>query len=246
MMATDHEITGATLLITGASRGLGQALTEEALRRGARRVYAGTRQPRPPHTDSRVTYLPLDVTSPEQIRRASETVGGLDILVNNAGVSTFDDLSDETALTEHLAVNLYGTYRVTRAFVAQLAAAGGALVNVSSLVAVAALPVLPAYSAAKAAAWSLTQSYRALLAGRGVSVHAVLAGPIDTDMSRDLPIAKTAPADVARAIFDGVSQGQDDIFPDPMSAAALAAGWDQSLAKSLERENAQYVAALTG
>src|SRR5581483_5087851 len=97
------------VLVTGANRGIGQALVEEALRRGARRVSAGTRQPLI-HTDERVTPLPLDVTDAAQIQAAAERVDALDLLINNAGVALFDDLSDRALLEQHLAVNLYGPY----------------------------------------------------------------------------------------------------------------------------------------
>lgn len=103
------------------------------------------------------------------------------------------------------------------------------------------MPVLPAYSASKAAALSVTQSLRALLAGRGVSVHAVLPGPIDTDMVRALDIPKTPPEDVARATLDGVERGEDEIFPDPMSHSFEDA-WRTGVAKELERQNAALVA----
>jgi short-subunit dehydrogenase len=89
---------------------------------------------------------------------------------------------------------------------------------------------------------SLTQSLRALLAARGVSVHAVVPGPIDTDMVRDLDIPKTPAEEVARAILDGVERGEDEIFPDPMSQM-LAAGWRAGVVKQLERQNAALVAA---
>ena len=135
--------------------------------------------------DERVTPLTLDVTDRTQIRDAVESVESLDILINNAGVSVPDDLSDRAAFERHLAVNLYGTLDVTQAFLASLTRSHGAVVNVVSLGAVAAVPVLPAYSASKAASLSFTQSLRALVAGRGVSVHAVMPGPIDTDMVRD-------------------------------------------------------------
>ena len=103
------------------------------------------------------------------------------------------------------------------------------------MTAFAALPVIPAYSISKAAAFSLTQSLRALLAGQGVSVHAVLAGPVDTDMSRDLDIPKASPETVAQAIFDGVQNGEEEIFPDPMSQS-MAESWRTGAAKSLERQ----------
>jgi NAD(P)-dependent dehydrogenase (short-subunit alcohol dehydrogenase family) len=232
---------GKSVLVTGANRGLGQALVDEALRRGVQRVYAGTRQPLT-CADERVTALRLDVTDPAQIEAALETLDALDILINNAGVSVPDDLNDRSAIERHLAVNLYGTLDVTRAALPLLTRSRGAVVNLVSVGAVAAIPVLPAYSISKAAALSLTQSLRALLASKGVSVYAVLPGPIDTDMVRELDIPKTRPEDVARAMLEGVERGEEDIFPDPMSQL-LAEGWRVGVSKTLERQNAALVMA---
>jgi len=227
-------ITSTAVLVTGANRGLGRALVEEALRRGAKRVYAGTRKPLA-HSDRRVTPLTLDVTKAEQIRRAVEKVESLDVLINNAAIAEYDDLGDRARLERHLAVNLLGSYDVTQAFLPLLARSGGAIVNVLSLAALAPLPIIPAYSISKAAALSLTQSLRALLGARGVSVHAVLAGGIDTDMSRDTDVPKSSPESVARGILDGVENGEEEIFPDPGSAP-LAESWRNSVAKALERD----------
>jgi NAD(P)-dependent dehydrogenase (short-subunit alcohol dehydrogenase family) len=229
-------IADKTVLVTGANRGIGQALVAEALRRGAKRVYAGTRQPLA-HPDGRVTPLTLDVTNPAQIQAAAESVDALDVLVNNAGIWLYDDLSDRAMLEEHLAINFFGTWGVTQAFLPLLTRSRGAIVNNVSLMALAALPLTPAYSASKAAAFSLTQSLRALLAGRGVRVHAVLTGPVDTDMTRGLDIPKASPESVASAILDGVERGEEDIFPDPMSQT-MADSWRSGAAKALERQNA--------
>src|ERR1700736_963997 len=185
-------IADKTVLVTGANRGIGRALVEEALRRGAKRVYAGTRQPLT-HSDGRVTPLTLDVTNATQIQAAVERVESLDLLVNNV-----------------------------------------------STMALAPLPLTPAYALSKAAAFNMTQSLRALLAGRGVTVHAVLTGPTDTDMTRGFEIPKASPESVARAIFDAVDAGEEDIFPDPMSAS-VADGWRAGVAKELERQNAALV-----
>jgi NAD(P)-dependent dehydrogenase (short-subunit alcohol dehydrogenase family) len=233
-------IAGKTVLVTGANRGIGQALVNEALNRGARRVYAGTRQALA-HPDARVTPLVLDVTSNAQIHAAAEMVDSLDILINNAGIALFDDLSDRAVLEQHLAVNLFGTYGVTRAFLPLLTRSRGTIVNNVSTMAVAPLPLTPAYAISKAAAFNLTQSLRALLAGAGVRVHAVLTGPTDTDMTRGFDIPKTSPESVARAIFDGVENGEEDIFPDPASQT-LAESWRSGAVKALERENAAFVA----
>jgi NAD(P)-dependent dehydrogenase (short-subunit alcohol dehydrogenase family) len=234
-------IADKEVLVTGANRGIGQALVTEALSRGAKRVYAGTRQPLA-HPDRRVTPLTLDVTSAAQIQAAAESIGSLDVLINNAGIALYDDLSDRAVLEQHLAVNLFGTYGVTQAFLPLLIQSQGAIVNNVSTMALAPFPITPAYAISKAAAFNLTQSLRALLAGRGVTVHAVLTGPTDTDMTRGFDIPKSSPESVARAIFDGVENGEQDIFPDPMSAT-LAESWRSGAVKAMERELSAFVAA---
>jgi NAD(P)-dependent dehydrogenase (short-subunit alcohol dehydrogenase family) len=235
------DLAQKTVLITGANRGIGQALVNEVLRRGAKRVYAGTRGPLP-DADKRVTPLTLDVTNAAQIQAAVESVEALDILINNAGLALYDDLSDRAALEQQLAVNLFGPYGVIRAFLPLLARSRGAIVNNLSLVALAPLPITPAYSISKAAAFSMTQSLRLLLAGQGVSVHAVLTGPVDTDMTRGFDIPKSSPESVARAILDGVEKREEDIFPDPASGS-VAQSWRSGAAKALER---QMAAVLSG
>jgi NAD(P)-dependent dehydrogenase (short-subunit alcohol dehydrogenase family) len=233
-------IADKSVLVTGANRGIGKALVEEALRRGAKRVYAGTRQLLI-HADERVTPLTLDVTDAAQIRAAVERVETLDILINNAGLAFFDGLSSRTALEQHLAVNLFGPYEVTQAFLPLVTRSRGAIVNVLSVAALAALPIIPAYSISKAAAFSLSQSLRALLAGQGVSVHAVLTGPVDTEMSRGFDVPKASPESVAQAIFDGVENGDEDIFPDPTSQT-MAESWLTGAVKAVERQFASLVA----
>ena len=233
------KIADSTVLVTGANRGIGKALVEEALKRDAKRIYVGTRQSFA-HADKRVTPLTLDVTSSAQIRAAVGKVDALDILINNAGISFKNDLSDRAALERLLAVNLFGTYDVTQAFLPILAQSRGAIVNVLSLASLAAVPFDSLYSISKAAAFSLSQSLRALLAGRGVSVHIVLPGPIDTDMTRNLDIPKASPESAAQAILDGLERGDEEIFPDPMSAI-IAEGWRSGAVKALQRRFAAYV-----
>jgi len=131
---------------------------------------------------------------------------------------------------------------VTQAFLPLLTRSRGAVVNVLSLASLAPPPFMPAYSISKAAAFSLSQSLRALLAGRGVRVHAALLGPVDTDMSRDFDAPKASPESVARAILDGVERGEEEIFPDPVSAS-IAESWRSGVAKALERQFAAVVEA---
>ena len=233
-------IADKTVLITGANRGIGRSLVDEALRRGAKRVYAGTRSALQ-NADKRVTPLTLDVTSVAQIQRAVDEVASLDVLINNAGIAVNDDLSNPDVIEQHLAVNFLGLFKVTRAFLPLLKRSKGAIVNNLSLLALAPFPIQPAYSISKAAAFSTTQSLRMLLGGQGVTVHAVLLGPIDTDMTRGLEVPKASPESAARGIFDGLEKGEEDIFPDPWSQS-LAEGWRNGVAKSLERQLAGMLA----
>jgi len=232
-------IAEKTVLITGANRGIGRALVQEALRRGAKRVYAGTRGTLD-IADERVMPLKLDVTNAEQIERAVRQVGSLDVLINNSGIAPYDDLSDPTVIEQTLAVNFFGMYNVSRAFLPLLKRSKGALVNNLSLMALAPLPLTPSYALSKAAALSITQSLRALLASEGVKVHGVFLGPVDTDMTRGFEIPKASPESVAQGIFNGLQNGEEDIFPDPASQS-ISARWRTGVAKEFERQYAGFV-----
>ena len=177
------KITGKRILITGANRGIGEALVNEALRRGARQIHAGTRGALR-HPEGRVTPIALDVTNEAQIRRAADELEGLDLLINNAGIALYDDLGKLDTIERQLAVNCFGSLRVAHALLPLLERSRGAIANILSLAALAPVPVIPGYSISKAAALSMTQSLRLSLAGRGVAVHAVFLGPVDTDMNR--------------------------------------------------------------
>jgi NAD(P)-dependent dehydrogenase (short-subunit alcohol dehydrogenase family) len=234
------EVAGKAILVTGANRGIGRAFVAEALGRGARRVYAGTRDPFRP-SDERVVPVVLDVTNAAQIREAAAKAESLDVLINNAGIALPDDLSDPATLERHLAVNLFGTHAVTQAFLPALIRSGGAVINNLSVNALVPLPSIPAYSISKAAAFNLTQSLRAVLAAQGVRVHAVLTGPVDTDMTQGLDIPKSTPQSVASAVFDALERDEEDIFPDPVSQS-IAQRW-ASTASALERQYAELLAA---
>ncbi len=232
-------IANKAILVTGANRGIGKALVEEALRRGAKRVYAGTRGELT-ITDERVTPLALDVTNTAQIERAASQIDTLDVLINNAGIALYDDLSNFEVIERHLAVNLFGSLKMSRAFLPRLTRSKGAIINVLSLMALAPLPLTPAYAISKAAAFNMTQSLRALLAGQGVTVHGVFLGPTDTDMTRGFDIPKASPEAVAQGIFDGLDNKEEDIFPDPASQS-IAEGWRTGVAKAFERQYAGFV-----
>jgi len=232
-------IANKAVLVTGANRGIGKALVEEALRRGAKRVYAGTRGGLA-IADERVTPLTLDVTNAGQIEQAASEIDTLDVLINNAGIALYDDLTNFDLIEQHLAVNLFGSLKMSRAFLPKLTRSKGAIVNVLSLMALAPLPLTPAYAISKAAAFNMTQSLRALLAGQGVTVHGVFLGPADTDMTRGFDIPKASPDAVAQGIFDGLENNEEDIFPDPASQS-IAEGWRTGVAKAFERQYAGFV-----
>ena len=232
-----------SILVTGANRGIGTALVEEALERGASRVYAASRQPIN-HIDDRVVSVALDITDAEQVASLASTVEALDVLVNNAGIALYDDLSDPEAISAQFNVNVFGPLAVTTALLPQLSTSQGYVVNNLSLNALAPMPIIAGYSMSKAAAFSMTQSLRTLLAPRNIAVLAVLTGPVDTDMSRGVDIPKASPRSVAVAIYDALEHdGADEIFPDVMSQQ-FADGWRNSGAKALEREYAAAAAAM--
>lgn len=220
-------------LVTGANRGLGRALVEGLLTAGARRVYAGARNPRTLATlvsraEGRIVPLELDVADPASLAAAAHVAPDVTLLINNAGVlASYNVLaSTPEQVAEDFATNFFGVVATTRAFLPALeragSAGGAALVNVLSVVSLANMPAIGGYAASKAAAFSFTQALRGDLAKRGVEVFAVFPGPIDTDMVRDMDMAKTRPEDVARAILGGVEQSTLDIAPDPVSEQLFA------------------------
>jgi NAD(P)-dependent dehydrogenase (short-subunit alcohol dehydrogenase family) len=242
------DVAQKTILITGANRGVGRALVAEALRRGAKRVYAGTRGTLA-HADARVTAVMLDVTNDAHIEQAAREIptaselgelAHLDMVINCAGVAGYDDLTDPEVIRRHLDVNFLGPFKVTQAFLPALKRSKGAVVNVLSLAALAPLPIIPSYSISKAAALSMTQSLRAYLGPAGVAVHAVFLGPVDTDMTKGFDIPKASPEAAACGIFDGLERGEEDIFPDPASQN-VTEGWRSGVVKAMERQNAVFI-----
>jgi NAD(P)-dependent dehydrogenase (short-subunit alcohol dehydrogenase family) len=233
------------VLISGGTSGIGLAAAERFLEEGCRVFVGGVDADALAaalerlHPGGPVEGVRCDVSDEDGARALVEAggafLGRIDVLINNAGIALYDDLTDRSVLERQLGVNLFGPYEVIQAFLPQLTRSRGAIVNNLSINAFAPLPVIPAYSISKAAAFSLTQALRALLAGRGVRVHAVLTGPTDTDMNRGFDIPKASPESVARAIFDGVERGEEEIFPDPVSQS-MAESWRGGATKALERQ----------
>ena len=239
-----RKIEGSIALVTGANRGIGRAITEALLERGARKVYATARDPKTLEAlkqrhGSRVVVLRLDVTRSDQIADIAQQAPDVELLFNNAGVVEPGELSSE-AIVDHarreMEVNYFGPLRLLQRFADTLVRRGGALVVISSTAALTSVPIVPTYSASKAALHSLTQAWRVLFSARGVAVLGAYPGPVDTDMTKGYPLEKASPRDVAKAILDGIEAGDEDIFPDPF---ALAFGQQfHSSPKSSERQMA--------
>jgi NAD(P)-dependent dehydrogenase (short-subunit alcohol dehydrogenase family) len=234
------QIEKSVALITGANRGIGRAFVEALLERGVGKVYATARNlsslDAVARLDPRVRVLKLDVTSAADARAAAAQASDVTLLINNAGVLSLGRLEDVQveALRSDLETNFFGTLNVINAFIPTLEQHRGSIVNMLTLVALASMPALAAYNASKAAGLSLTQSFRADLGKRGITVHGVFPGAVDTDMIRAFEMPKTPPIDVARATLAGIEAGEEDIFPDPMSRHLYSA-WRQDH-KAVERQ----------
>ena len=182
----------ATVLVTGASSGIGQAC---ALRLDASgmRVFAGVRRQADAdalaaRASARLTPLLLDVTDTDSIAAAAATVSsevgahGLDGLVNNAGVSGGDpvEFADLDAVRAMLEVNLVGPMAVTKAFLPRIRNARGRVVCVGSIGGRYAVPFLSAYSASKAGVAAFCDSLRVELAPWGIRVVLIEPGAVAT------------------------------------------------------------------
>ncbi|WP_166905350.1 SDR family oxidoreductase [Mycobacterium sp. DL440] len=209
-----HQIKGATAVVTGGQKGLGKAIVDELLARGAAKVYATSRTPEP-SSDPRVVVVEAEVTDGDSVARLAALAGDATIVVNNAGVTGGKSLlnSDLDEIRSVLETNLFGALRVTRAFAPQLA--GGTLVNIASVL--SWLPGFGAYGVSKAALWSANNSLRLELDGQATDVVGVYLGYTDTSMIADLDVPKNDPADVARQIADGIESGATEVLADELT-----------------------------
>ena len=213
--------------VTGAARGLGHHLVDALLERGAPTVYALARDPAKVRRDPRVVAVAFDLADEHSIRAAAARCTDVTLLVNNASTAVFAGPldADPAAVRHEMTINYDGTYATIRAFVPILERnGGGRIVNVLSLLSLASTPPMTGYSASKAAAHSLTQALRPILATRGITVHGVYPAGIDTDMLAGVDVPKAPPAEVAARLLDRLAADQEDIFPDA-NAEAMSALW---------------------
>ena len=238
------DVSNATVLVTGANRGIGRCIVDCLLAVGAPRIHAAARDPAKLGEragNPRIVPLALDVTRPEQVARAVERCADVTLLINNAGVNRNRPLIGEPEALANaraeIEVNYLGTLAMCRAFAPVLEAnGGGTIVNVLSAIARVNLPALGSYAASKAAAYSMTQGVRAELAGQGTRVIGVLPGAVDTDMT---PGGDARPEDVAAAVVEAIAGDVEDLYPDAM-ARGIAEGLAKD-AKAVERELAAFL-----
>lgn len=222
------DVKGKKVLVTGANRGIGKAILQEAISRGAAKVYAAVRdtdsvKPLVEEHGDQVVPVHLDLDDPDSIRTAAGVAQDVDVVVNNAGVlkvsGSLDDDSIE-ALEFQINVNVYGLMRVAQAFAPVLKAnGGGAFVQLNSVASVKTFPEMATYCASKAASYSITQGLRESMGQQGTHVVSVHPGPIQTDMGQQAGFEDSAesPACVAKAIFDAIAAGNFHAWPDSMA-----------------------------
>lgn len=211
------KLDNAVVLITGANRGLGLAFAKEALARGARKVYAGARDPASV-TLPGVIPVKLDVTNPADVARVAAELGDVTLLVNNAGIANtggFLAPNSVESARAHMETNFFGPLLLSQAFAGVLATnGGGAIVNVLSVVSWINSPVLGVYSASKSAAWGLTNGLRHELRPQRTQVLGLHVGFIDTDMTSGFDAPKTPPGVVVARTLDALEAGADEVLAD--------------------------------
>ncbi|MCV2349445.1 SDR family oxidoreductase [Paucibacter sp. Y2R2-4] len=246
------QIEGAVALVTGANRGIGEALVDALFAKGAAKVYAGARQVselaalQARHGDKLVP-LRLDVTQAAEIQAAAERAQDVTLLINNAGVAAHmsQDFADPSWLSAgrvEMDVNYFGTLQMMQAFAPILGRnGGGGIANVSSVASLVSFPPFMSYSASKSATHSVTQATRLVLAAQRTQVFGIYPGPVDTRMAEHVPFEKASPALVAQTMVREIEAGVQDIFPDPI-AQEFGRIW-RGEPKALEAHVAQMMAA---
>lgn len=214
------KIENAVVLVTGANRGIGLAFCRALLARGARKVYAGARDPSTV-TLPGVQALRLDVNQPADVQAAVQQAADVTLLINNAGIAQpggFLAADSEDVARRLFETNFFAMLRMSQAFAPVLKAnGGGGLLNVLSIASWVNGGQLAAYSASKAAAWSLTNSLRHELAAQRTQVLGLHMAYVDTDLTRGFDVQKSSPEDIVGRALDGLQAGQSEVLADALT-----------------------------
>lgn len=215
------KIENAVVLVTGANRGIGLAFARELLARGARKVYAGARDPASITPQAGVQALRLDVNNPGDVAAAAALAQDVTLVINNAGIAQpggFLAPDSEEVMRRIFETNVFGVLRVSQAFAPVLAAnGGGALLNVLSVASWVNGGELAAYSASKSAAWSLTNALRHELAAQKTQVLGLHMAYVDTDLTRGFDVPKTSPEQIVKRALNGLESGLDEVLADELT-----------------------------
>jgi NAD(P)-dependent dehydrogenase (short-subunit alcohol dehydrogenase family) len=214
------KIENAVVLVTGANRGVGLAFTRELLARGARKIYAGARDPATV-MQTGVQPLRLDVTKSDDVAAAAELASDVTLVINNAGIAQaggFLAPDSEEVARRIFETNFFAMLRLSKAFAPILKAnGGGALLNVLSVASWVNGGELAAYSASKSAAWSLTNALRNELAAQKTQVLALHMAYVDTDLTQGFDVPKSSPEQIVERALDGLESGLDEVLADELT-----------------------------
>ena len=236
-------INGCVALVTGANRGIGAAYLEELKTRGAKKIYAGVRDPKSLAGDAAIEIVALDITRPHQVEAAVKRCKDVTLLINNAGVNFNTPLighGDMNNARAEMEANYFGPLAMARAFAPVLKAnGGGAIVNMLSITGRVNIPMMGSLSASKAAGISMTAGVRAELARQGTLVIGVMPGAVDTRMTAGVDIPKATPQAIAKEVLDAVETGAEDVYPGDMAKDVIKAF--KADMKAIEKQFAAYL-----
>lgn len=209
------QLENKIVLITGANGGLGQAFIETLLKQNIKKIYCTARDIEKLESlkklSEKIEIFSLDITKKEDLESIASKIENIDILINNAGVNSGKQILDQSQVD--FEVNTFATLNITQALYSKINK-GGAIVNITSVLALINLPIMALYCASKSALHSITQALRAQGKKDEISVFEVLPGPIDTNMTKGQDMPKTSANDIVKNVLESMLKDEYEIFPD--------------------------------